>query len=237
MCLEVPDDILRKTRPRNFQCAPGWKVPLAPPSHSELAVPSSIRCCCFLSMTTLSLFTVNGVSATALVDLSLQTTTLSASFASRLALSDGDNVIISAPLQDKTVCSSVIIHIAHHSSDIVVGVDWFRQNAGQRLGRCACCFGPVRRASSDLQQLAGPSLAVGFQSGSHNHCPFSLSEASGSSGGSLRNGAGRSLWFGSATVFLTSTQQIFRAIQPATRSSMKALSRPFCLFPQRNRRQ
>ncbi|KAF8337864.1 hypothetical protein F5887DRAFT_1077986 [Amanita rubescens] len=94
-------------------------------------------------MSTLSLFSVNGISATAVVNTSLQTTTICPSFALRLGLSHGDTTLISAPMSDRSVSSSVVIHIAEHVSDAVgqkmdlslpsAGVG-FQYNSGQRHG-------------------------------------------------------------------------------------------------------
>jgi len=77
----------------------------------------------FLLMSASSLFWVNGVSTTALLDASLEKTTIRREFAARCDLSDGDTALVSAPIGDKTVSSPVVVTIADHVHDVAVGAD------------------------------------------------------------------------------------------------------------------
>jgi hypothetical protein len=87
----------------------------------------------FLLMSASSLFCVNGVSTTALLDASLEKTTIRREFAARCDLSDGDTALVSAPIGDKTVSSPVVVTIADHVHDVAVGADWLRSVTQDRL--------------------------------------------------------------------------------------------------------
>lgn len=102
----------------------------------------------FAAMSTSSLFSVNGVSATAQLNPSQQTTTISSSFATLMGLSNGDAAVISAPVTDQILTSSVVIRIADHMYDVAVGIDWLRLSAERRpIDLCAC---GSQNLSSDL---------------------------------------------------------------------------------------
>ena len=77
------------------------------------------------------------MSTTARLDASLQTTTISRDFAACCQLSDGDIASLSAPVGEKTVSSSVVIHLTDHVHDVAVGVDWLWSVTGHRPLFCS----------------------------------------------------------------------------------------------------
>jgi hypothetical protein len=87
----------------------------------------------FLPMSASSLFCVNGVSTTALLDASLEKTMIRREFAARCDLSDGDTAVVSAPIGDKTVSSPVVVNLADHVHDVAVGADWLRSVTQERV--------------------------------------------------------------------------------------------------------
>ena len=110
-----------------------------------------------------SLFCINGVSTTARLDASLQTTTISRNFATHCQLSDGNIASLSAPVGEKTVSSPVVIHLADHVHDITVGVDRLWSVTGHRPLFCSFILFFMPDTSSHFSNKAVSSDCVGFQ--------------------------------------------------------------------------
>ena len=116
-------------------------------------------------MSSSSLFRVNGVSACARVNAAEQTSTISHAFAARCRVSDWDDVVISAPVGDQNVSSSVAIRIADHMHDVTVGVDWMRCATRHRFGLSTYDLYEVLVLFllSDVDLKGPSSLGIGFQ--------------------------------------------------------------------------
>jgi hypothetical protein len=61
---------------------------------------------------------------TALLDASLEKTTIRCEFAARCDMSDRDTTLIFASIGDKTVSLPVVVNIADHEHDIAVSANW-----------------------------------------------------------------------------------------------------------------